>query len=330
MPQTFIYEGQTRFHIGARAHLVENDRETASEWAAPYILNNPAHAYVIGRFVEAEKANNNKQYFSLSGLQIAKPSITNAPLNVNHSWRNIVGAFLASEMIYPTTEDAGDAPLNPFIESLGVVWKHYFPDEYRLVQAAHAEGSLFYSMEAVPQTISTIGGTDDAKEYVYEGRVSPNYPDEINNRTVSAIVLNRPWFVGGALIIPPVKPGWSSADITQVSNFMNESLREAEMAYETISDVAPDLEAAQWEHIMEELLLHDYEAEQARDFNAKKRKSLAKSGAAMPDGSFPIENVQDLKNAVKLAGNAKDPAAAKAHIKKRAKALGQSDLVKDL
>lgn len=66
-----------------------------------------------------------------------------------------------------------------------------------------------------------------------------------------------------------------------------------------------------------------------RDFSAKKRKAAAKSGAAMGDGSFPIENGSDLKNAVRLAGNAKDPAKAKAHIKSRAKALGLSSEIPD-
>lgn len=254
---TFTYEGKDRFYFGAQARLVENDREVASDWATPHIIDNPAHAYVIGRFVEADKANNNKQYFTLAGLQVARPTITNAPLNVNHSWRNIVGSFLATEMIYPTGEEAGELPSNPFIESLGVVWRYYFPEEYATIQQAHASGGLFFSMEAIPESISTIGGPDDAAVYPYEGRVSPNYPEEVNNRSVAAIVLNNPHFVGGALIIPPVKPGWSNADITQVSKYMDESLKQAEMAYAEISEAAPDLEAAQWEALMQELVLLD-------------------------------------------------------------------------
>lgn len=59
-----------------------------------------------------------------------------------------------------------------------------------------------------------------------------------------------------------------------------------------------------------------------RDFSAKKRKKLASSGSAMKDGSFPIENEEDLRNAERLRGHAKDKAAATAHIKKRARALG--------
>jgi hypothetical protein len=66
-----------------------------------------------------------------------------------------------------------------------------------------------------------------------------------------------------------------------------------------------------------------------RDFSAAERKTDAKSGAAMPDGSFPIENEDDLKNAVKAYGRAKDKDAAKAHIKKRAKALGLTKLLPD-
>jgi hypothetical protein len=69
--------------------------------------------------------------------------------------------------------------------------------------------------------------------------------------------------------------------------------------------------------------------ETARTFSAAERKKAASSGAAMPDGSFPIHHAGDLSNAIRLAGNAKDPAAAKAHIKKRAKALGLHKAIPD-
>jgi hypothetical protein len=66
-----------------------------------------------------------------------------------------------------------------------------------------------------------------------------------------------------------------------------------------------------------------------RDFSTAERKRLAARGAAMSGGGFPIVNVQDLENAIHAIGRAKDPAAAKAHIKTRAKALGRSDLIPD-
>lgn len=66
-----------------------------------------------------------------------------------------------------------------------------------------------------------------------------------------------------------------------------------------------------------------------RDFTDKQRKNAAESGAAMPDGSFPIENKEDLKNAIDAHGRAKDPDAAKEHIKQRAKDIGAEDELPD-
>lgn len=66
-----------------------------------------------------------------------------------------------------------------------------------------------------------------------------------------------------------------------------------------------------------------------RDFTAAERARAAKQGKAMPGGGFPILDVRDLENAIHAIGRAKDPAAAKAHIRSRAKALGRSDLIPD-
>jgi hypothetical protein len=60
------------------------------------------------------------------------------------------------------------------------------------------------------------------------------------------------------------------------------------------------------------------------DFPEKERRELAKEGEAMKDGSFPI---QDLKDAIRSVGRAKDPAAARRWIKKRAKELGKESLL---
>jgi hypothetical protein len=61
-----------------------------------------------------------------------------------------------------------------------------------------------------------------------------------------------------------------------------------------------------------------------RDFDAAQRRSAASHGDALPDGSFPIKNKEDLANARRLVGHAKDPAAARALISRRAKELGVS------
>jgi len=56
-------------------------------------------------------------------------------------------------------------------------------------------------------------------------------------------------------------------------------------------------------------------------YSEEDRKRMAKSGQAMPDGSFPIANCADAENAIHAQGRAKDQAAAVAHIKKRVRSL---------
>lgn len=65
------------------------------------------------------------------------------------------------------------------------------------------------------------------------------------------------------------------------------------------------------------------------DYQRDTREKDAKKGYALPDGSFPIHNIQDLKNAVKAYGRASEDkkTQVKAHIRKRAKALNRMDLV---
>lgn len=99
-------------------------------------------------------------------------------------------------------------------------------------------------------------------------------------------------------------------------------------------DFDPDhmvVKVEEWtEHTDEPEAEKDADADlEKRDFSQSERDAAADSGAAMPDGSFPIKSVQDLKNAIRAVGRAKNPAKAKAHIKARAKALGKPQLIPD-
>lgn len=66
-----------------------------------------------------------------------------------------------------------------------------------------------------------------------------------------------------------------------------------------------------------------------RTFSKQSRDKMSKSGSAMPDGSFPIPDVNALKRAIASVGRAKDPEAAKKHIISRAKALNAENLIPD-
>ena len=98
--------------------------------------------------------------------------------------------------------------------------------------------------------------------------------------------------------------------------------------------VSLDGEVLGWDTYAEQndLETSDIEAEAAeielkRAFSDETRMEMAKEGTAMPDGSFPIASEADLRNAIQAHGRASDIDAAKAHIKKRAAALGLEALV---
>jgi hypothetical protein len=64
-----------------------------------------------------------------------------------------------------------------------------------------------------------------------------------------------------------------------------------------------------------------------RTFTAQQRHDLAQSGAALPDGSYPIENGEDLENAIHAVGRGTKHShdEIRQHIVARAKALGLTD-----
>lgn len=66
-----------------------------------------------------------------------------------------------------------------------------------------------------------------------------------------------------------------------------------------------------------------------RDFSAEERRRLAREGLALPDGSYPIVTVEDLKNAIRAYGRAGNKAEVKRWIIRRARALGRTDLLPD-
>lgn len=72
----------------------------------------------------------------------------------------------------------------------------------------------------------------------------------------------------------------------------------------------------------------------AATFTAEERRSLAKKHHALPDGSFPIRPADaggksDLQNALQSIGRAKNRTRAEQHIRRRARAIGQTKMLPD-
>lgn len=73
------------------------------------------------------------------------------------------------------------------------------------------------------------------------------------------------------------------------------------------------------------------ELEVKAKYTAEQRRAMAKSGQALPDGSYPIKDRADLKSAIMLRnhGTGKSKATIAKHIVKCAKAIGATDMLPD-
>lgn len=78
-----------------------------------------------------------------------------------------------------------------------------------------------------------------------------------------------------------------------------------------------------------EIYVGESVTEGVKGYSAAERIEMGKKGLALPDGSFPIRNLNDLKNAIQAYGRAKDQSKAAKFIAKRAKALNAEDLIPD-
>src|SRR6266568_1363626 len=118
---TMVLGGQRAVYLGCPAWIVEDDREVA--WAEKFVRKHPGIKWVLGKFVEADKANQNGHIFDLKELETAQQTIQHSPLNLLHRPHAIVGSFVGSELIYPVEATAGvEEPLNPYVEALASFW----------------------------------------------------------------------------------------------------------------------------------------------------------------------------------------------------------------
>lgn len=244
-----IVETDHGFLLGGRAFLLDANNERA--WAEPHLRVDPDISYLLGNYVEANNANDNGHIFPLEDLEANRHTLLHKPLNMLHHGRYVVGSFVAQELIVPA-ETAAEANQFPVMEALAAFWRHNFPDEYQLVRKAHDDGSLFFSMEAIPEQV----GCPAPDCGVVAKYVGPNDPlwCEHMRQPGGAKRLLKPRFNAGAIIIPPVRPGWKRADISQLSELLTKSAEVAEQIHGHLADEFDHLEPKTWEWMMAEVL----------------------------------------------------------------------------
>ena len=247
----FILPGQNSYWMTTGVDFIEDTRETA--WAEKHIQYNPALKWIVAKYVEADNPNNNRQFWSYEDLQFGKPSIAHSPINLLHQSRRVIGTITHAEMLYPKEEAAADDVLHPFIEVVGPLWAHYFPEEVGILQRAHAEGGLTISMECVAKEVECAGDQGCGKIFPYKGPKHSSYCNHLNDGN-SIKQLNEPHFLGAGLLVPPIKPGWNKASVTEISKLTSEYSTECEQAYEGIKTLMPNADALTWESMMAEVV----------------------------------------------------------------------------
>lgn len=229
--------------------LIDDEVDTASKWASKHIFNHPAYKWVVGNYVEADNANRNGQYWSLDDLRINHVSVRHAPMNVGHNYYKPIGTYVASEIVYPT-----DNSSKAFIETAAVIWKARFPEIAGALTKAFAEGSLSQSMECVAESITCVGDEACGETFVYDGPFSRTYCDHIQSRKTNR-QFNNPLFMGGGLLLPPDKPGWSGADMTEMAELLETPEAESIVAQAETSEEAAGYDPEKWESLMHMLVL---------------------------------------------------------------------------
>jgi hypothetical protein len=118
-----------------------------------------------------------------------------------------------------------------------------------------------------------------------------------------------------------------AAGASALAQLRGPSLEERVMAMEAALTPAPaeDPRLASVRARMESLTAGLDESVLLAYIDTETREDYASKGWAMKDGSFPIKDKKDLRNAIRAYGRAKDKDAAKKHIKKRARAIGAWD-----
>lgn len=242
-----------RFRFVASAFVVDENKEIAWEGAKQHIRIRPDIGWIISRYVAASTPdrpvyNRNGHSFLLDDLQEAHKLVPGTPLNMLHRSKDIVGHYVASEIVYPTAENPGDLG-GPHVQTLAAFYRLVHADRWKRVVDAHDRGLLWQSMEAFPESITCMAEGCCGQTYPFRGAYSATYCKPLQ-KPGPPRVLNKPLFVGGAIVIPPAAPGWADANALEVAHYAETHADEAEAIYRQVAATHPHLGPQEWEEAM--------------------------------------------------------------------------------
>lgn len=186
-------------------------RELAAAWERASAAN-PHFLWLEGRYVEADMPNRNAAAWSTEDLELGEPTVAHGPLNWLHEERHIVGTIAAAKLVLPDRE-AANAGSRAHIRSLAAVWRYLWPTEARQIAAASDDRKLWYSMECVSREVACLtAGCTHTQSYGDYMRLPHTRCQHV--KAGGARRFADPSFLGGAVILPPVRPGWGGANAT--------------------------------------------------------------------------------------------------------------------
>jgi hypothetical protein len=118
-----------------------------------------------------------------------------------------------------------------------------YPHEAAVVEMASQLGQLAYSMECVSEQVQCVGPHGCGESFPYNEFAAGKCCQHLKERSSIRRLVN-PTFLGGAVIVPPTKPGWAEAN----AMVMRQAAAMAEDAYEQAG--RPDIPATVWEQLM--------------------------------------------------------------------------------
>jgi hypothetical protein len=266
-----ILETDNTVFFAGTASLFDDERDIASDWAGKHIKTNKYIKWVIGKYVEADNANGNGQYWTLKDLQKKHSTVDHTPMNMGHRPHDIVGTVVASEMIYPDRSD-----MNPYVETVAAFWKWYRPEELKALEEAYKTGNSWQSMEAVSDTVTCVGPEGCGKTFDYAGPNSDTYCACLQDRRGHK-QLDNPHFLGSGLIIPPDRPGWSNADINSIARRTTDEQKHEMLA--SIAEAAPHLASSEWEKVMWALQLEAFSRDEVVEESKRSVSEIAQKVA---------------------------------------------------
>ena len=164
---------------------------------------NPHYLNLTGRFVEADNPNRNGAYWTSGDLHLGNATVAGGPLNWLHQEHQIVGSLTRSAF------EVGDAEVGNHIVADAVLWSFLFPDHHSLAIEAAADENLYYSMECISEYVECMACYQEVSYADYNAKMCCSHLAERG----AVRRFKNPIFLGGAVIVPPVQPGWANADL---------------------------------------------------------------------------------------------------------------------